>query len=89
MPKGGAFSKARTIEYTDAAAVTPDNATDLPDGPCKGLWVGGAGALVVDTLDGTTVTITAVPAGTHLPLSVKRVRATGTVASAILALYGP
>lgn len=74
-------------------AVTPDTDNDLPNGPTRGLYVGGAGNLVVvmaadqtSSGAGTAVTFTAVPAGTVLPLRARRVLATGT-ATAIVALY--
>jgi hypothetical protein len=52
------------------------------------LYVGTAGDVRVLTIGGDTVTFTAVPAGTFMPVSVKRVYSTGTVAAAsILALW--
>jgi hypothetical protein len=72
--------------FTDAAAVTPADGADLAKA-AQALYVGGAGALVVDTKLGTTVTFAAVPAGTTLLLRVKRVRSTGTTATSIVALY--
>ena len=52
------------------------------------LYVGTAGNIRVLTIGGDTVTFTAVPAGTFIPVSVKRVYSTGTVAAAsILALW--
>jgi hypothetical protein len=47
------------------------------------IWVGGAGAIVIDTSYGTTLTIPAVNSGTLLPWIVRRVRATGTTATNI------
>lgn len=74
--------------FDDARAVTPADGADLPaPGPCQALYVGGAGALIVDTVRGATVTFAAVPAGTTIHLRCKRVRATGTVATSIVALY--
>jgi len=68
-------------------AVTPNDSTDLPDGPCRGLWVGGAGNLsVIGAFDTVEVTLTAVPIGLHA-LAVKRVRATGTTATLLVAVY--
>lgn len=59
-------------------AVTPNDSTDLPGGCTRALWVGGAGNVVVLDEDGTESTITGVPAGTLLPIRVKRVKATST-----------
>lgn len=70
---------------TSATAVTPADGADLAK-PCVGLWVGGAGNVKVDMLDGTTVTFSGVPAGTWLRICAKRVYATGTTATLILSL---
>jgi hypothetical protein len=71
--------------YWHAAAVTPSDGTDLTN-TASALYVGTAGALKVDTAKGETVTFGAVAAGL-LPLRVKRVYSTGTVASNIVALW--
>jgi hypothetical protein len=56
--------------------------------PMSGLlYVGGAGDLAVVTDGGDAVTFTAVPAGSFLPVHIKQVKATGTSATAILALW--
>lgn len=68
----------------DAVPVTPDDATDLVDG-ARSLVVGTAGALKVTTLAGSVRTYTGVPAGLF-PVAVRRVWATGTTASNILAV---
>ena len=67
-------------------AVTPHVSDPLPGGPCRALYVGGSGSLViVASGDEDAVTLTAVPAGT-LPISVSHVRATST-ATNIVAIY--
>lgn len=71
--------------YTSAAAVTPDNTNELSY-MTRALVIGTAGALKVTMHDGTDVTFASVPAGL-LPIRVKRVFATGTVASNITALW--
>lgn len=68
------------------ATVTPSNTVDLPAG-CRSLYIGGAGDVAVVGHDNVAVTFTAVPAGTILPLAAKRVNATGTDATLIVALY--
>ena len=72
---------------TDAASVTPSDSTDLTGGATKGLYIGGAGNIKVDMADGTTITFTALSAGIIHPVSAKRVYATGTTATLILAVY--
>jgi hypothetical protein len=69
--------------------VTPDNATDLPDFP-KALLIGGtAGNISIDPIDGgLTAAIVPVTAGqTFDAVRVRRVRATGTTATPIWAIY--
>lgn len=67
-----------------AEAVTPNDGADLPNFT-RALYVGGAGDIRVTTVGGDTVTLTA--ASGFLPLCVARVHATGTSATAILALW--
>ena len=69
-----------------AAAVTPDDAADLST-PARGLYVGGAGDVEIDTVGRETVIVSGVPEGTVLPIRVARVRAANTTATAILALW--
>lgn len=69
-----------------AAAVTPSDTTDLTI-TTRYLFVGGAGTLTVDMSNGATVLFTGVLAGSVLPIRVNRVRATGTTATNIVALW--
>ena len=72
--------------YGSAIAVTPSDTTLLT---CKALYVGGAGNVSVQTRDGaTTVTFTAPPVGTVLPINIENghVLATGTTATLLIAL---
>ena len=71
----------------NAAAVTPADGADLANST-RALFVGGAGAVKVDMVGGTTgVTLTGVVAGSVLPIRVSRVYSTGTTATNIVALY--
>ena len=67
-------------------AVTPSNSVNLPGAPL-GLYVGGAGDVALVGADDAVVTFTAVPAGSVLPCGPKRVNATNTTATSIVALY--
>lgn len=69
-----------------AVAVTPDNSNDLAI-PARALYVGTGGNINLDTAQGDTVVFTSVPSGSILPVRAKRVRATSTTASNIVALY--
>lgn len=75
-----------TEPYRGGVAVTESDTTVLA--PTRGLFIGGAGNVTVDFADGTTdVLLTAVVVGTIYPISVIRVKSTGTTATAIVALY--
>lgn len=66
-------------------AVSPSNDTDLPE-TTRALFVGSAGAVSVVMSSGSEVLLAGVASGTLLPLRVRRVRLTGTTASAIVGL---
>ena len=70
----------------DAAAVTPSDSGVISP-VARGLYIGGAGAVKVDTEGGTAVTFSGATAGSILPVKVKRVYSTGTTATNIVALY--
>ena len=73
------------------AAVTPSDTTDFGSTPktslTTALYVGGAGAVVAVTEDGTAVTFAAVPAGTTLRIRCRRVNSTNTTATNIVRLW--
>lgn len=75
-----------------AAAVTPSDTTLLE--ATRAVWVGGAGNLAVLMTDDydqaampVAVTLTGVPAGTLLPISVRKIMSTNTTATSITALW--
>ncbi len=71
-----------------AFAVTPSDSADLPT-LAKALYVGSAGDLVVLPINATddtqTVKLANHPVG-YVPMQVRRVYATGTIAGGIIAL---
>ena len=71
--------------FGPGAAVTPSDTTLIN---CRALWVGGAGAVAIATQTGTAVTLSAVPAGTLIPIALDqgRVMSTNTTATLIVAL---
>lgn len=69
-----------------AVAVTPSDSVNLAVA-ARALYVGGAGNVVVVQTDDTTVTFFATPAGLVLPVACKRVNATNTTATNLVALY--
>lgn len=66
-------------------AITKSDSTVLIS--LRALWVGGAGDVAVIAVgDTVAVTITAVPAGTLLPIAVSKVMSTNTTATNIVGL---
>jgi hypothetical protein len=61
--------------WGDAVAITK---SDTESNVFSGIYVGGAGNVTVVTEDGTTVTFTAPPVGTILPIRTQKVTAATT-----------
>lgn len=74
--------------FRSAAAVTPHDSNASITGNPTGLYVGGAGAITCTMKNGSSdVVFSAVPAGATLNIRVSAIKATGTTATNILALY--
>ena len=79
--------------YNLSFAITPSDTVDfLASGRttiplCDAIYVGGAGNVTAVLQDGSTVLFTAPPVGSIIPVRAKRVNATGTTATALVALY--
>ena len=71
---------------TRAVAVVPDDVTPLADVP-KALYVGSGGTITMRGSGAADSVWTNVASGTVLPFRARLVRATGTTAADILALY--
>lgn len=84
--KFGSFTVALDSPATGGFAITASDATVFTQ-PTRAVWVGGAGNVAVRFIDGTTITLTGVLAGTLLPIRVDKVLSTGTTASTISGLY--
>ncbi len=69
-----------------AFAITPDDATPLPN-VTRAVYVGGAGDLRVTMLDGQTVLLSQVQPGGIYPLRCTRVWTTDTTATGLVGLY--
>lgn len=80
----GPLSSAST-----ATAVTPHNTNEVVANNtfCRALYIGTAGDLAVTMADGGNVTFVGLTAGSLLDIQVSHVRATGTTASNIVALF--
>lgn len=75
-----------TAPINDASAVTPNDSADLGS-TSRGLYVGASGDVKIDTAEGNTVTFTGLAAGIVHPIRAKRVYATDTTATNIVAVY--
>ena len=66
--------------------IVPSDESDLPEGLARGLFVGGAGTVrMVDDSGNVTDILSA--AHQYHPLRARRIMATGTTATDIVALY--
>jgi hypothetical protein len=77
------------LPYVGGAPVVPDDGLDLPT-TARALWIGGGGNLTVILRNSTTpITLLNVAGSTNLPLPLytKRVLASGTTATSIIALW--
>lgn len=83
---GGAPCNALVGPYYRGVAVTKSDNDDLPN-VSRAIWVGGAGNLNVMLMNGDTVLLSGIPAGTLIPIRAARVMATNTSATLIVALW--
>lgn len=65
--------------------ITPADGADLGE-LTRALYVGGAGNVTLVMASGAEVTLAGLLAGSLLPLRVRRVKATGTTATALVGL---
>ena len=80
------FTPNSPVPAEYAVSVTPSDTVDLAQ-QSRALYIGTGGNLSVLVLDGSTVLFAGLNAGQILPVRIKRVLATGTTASSIVALY--
>ncbi len=77
------YSRAKAIVTSDTVNIVHPNGDTTAS--CE-VYVGGAGNVVVETSGGDIVTFTAVPVGSILPVSVKKVT-TASTATLMIALW--
>lgn len=75
----------QSVGLKDAAEITPDDTDFIPE--TSGLYVGVSGDVAVTMASGRDVTFKDLSAGEIHPISVTKVKATGTTADDILAVY--
>jgi hypothetical protein len=79
-------SGAEAAPATQWKTVVPSDTVNMPAG-CRGIYVGGAGTITMVGDDGVAGVFTAVPVGTFVPCGPRRINATGTAATLMMALY--
>lgn len=73
--------------YVHAAAVTKSDSTVF-NPPARGIYVGGTGAIQVDTVGGeTAVLLSGIPAGALLPIAVTKIYSTNTTATLMVIVW--
>lgn len=72
--------------FPHAAAITPSDANDLAV-PARGVYVGVAGNVAIVTITNEVVTFVGALAGSIIPVRTKRVNATNTTATNLVALW--
>ena len=77
---------APSDKYLD---ITVSDVTDLPEGKCRGIYVGVAGDIAAVTINGSTVQFKNASQGSVIPIVAIRVNSTGTSATDLVALYSP
>ena len=77
---------SRSNPSTLAVAVTPSDSTSFTQGPCRALYIGGAGNVSLQS-NGAAVVFVGLAAGTILPVETPRVNSTSTTATNIVALF--
>jgi hypothetical protein len=73
--------------FNQALAVTTSDTVDLPLGLTDAIYIGGAGNIVGVLENGNAVTFNSALAGHVLPFKFKRINATLTTATNLVALY--
>lgn len=82
-------SPIQSLTPRSAVVITKSDTTTFNagnGGEISGIYVGGTGDVAVTTSNGETVTFSAVPVGTILPITVKQVMSTNTTATLMLGL---
>lgn len=75
-----------TAPAASFAAITPSDATNFTKA-ARGIYVGGAGNVVIVGLDGAAVTFVGATAGSVIPAQAIRVNSTNTTATSLVALF--
>jgi hypothetical protein len=83
---GGMAWKDDMDSYTEWLPITTSDTVDLARFT-DGILVGGAGDVAAVMQNNRAVTLTGLPAGAWVPIKARRINATGTTATSLVALY--
>src|SRR4030095_15904336 len=83
---GGMAWSDHMDSYNVWTQITPSNAVDLGE-VTDGILVGGAGDSAAVMQNGAVVTLKNMPGGAWVPIAARRINATGTTATDLVALY--
>ena len=87
-PESGLTWPALEFHDVTAEGLASDTVDITPYGPCRGIYVGGAGNIsLIDAFGNAAVTFVGLPACSVLPVRAKRIRVTGTTATGLILLY--
>lgn len=81
------LSADNTAPAVAAFTITKHDTTNFPAGPCRAIYVGGAGDINVVFLDDSTCVFSNNLTGSVLAVNAKRVNSTGTSATLMVAMY--
>ena len=84
MAASGGLNKM--VPGRNAETITKSDTVNLSQ-PSRAIWVGGAGNIAVEMLEGGTQVFEGVVAGSLLPLQVTRVNDTDTTATLMVAVF--
>jgi hypothetical protein len=79
-------SRSLTAPPENAAPIQPSDGAELGY-VTRAVYIGGAGALRVEMMGGEEIVFAGLAAGTLLPVRIQKVFATGTTATALVALW--
>lgn len=73
-------------KYNQWVPITPSDSADLPR-VTDGIWVGTAGNVAAVMPNNVMPVVLSVPSGAWIPLVARRINATNTTATGLVALY--
>lgn len=84
VPGTSPFNRCLAVTTSDTVDLAPFTQASMLTGM---VYVGGAGNVTAVLQDGSTILFTAPPVGAQLPIAVRRINATNTTATVMVACY--